>query len=90
MQVTVTHNTSKNGIEVKFASKPDELHRDWLKSLKFRYSRGQNLWYMKYSLRLMAMVCGHFEVSPEVNDGTGEAPAIPGITREDENVEAAT
>lgn len=90
MQITVTHNTAKNGIEVKFDSKPDEVYRDWLKSLKFRYSRGQNLWYMKYSVALMRAVCGHFGVSSAVNDGTGEVPAIPGITHEAWNVEAAS
>jgi hypothetical protein len=90
MRVTITHNTAKNGIEVKFESKPDEVLRDWLKSLKFRYSRGQNLWYMKYSRLLMMNVEAHLHVKSGVNDGTGEVPAIPGITREDANVEAAS
>ncbi len=90
MQVTITHNTSKNGIEVKFSAKPDELLRDWLKSLKFRYSRGQNLWYMKYSRYLMENVERHLNVKAALNDGTGEVPAIPGITRESENVQAAS
>jgi hypothetical protein len=90
MKVTITHNTAKNGIEVKFDSKPEEVLRDWLKSLKFRYSRGQNLWYMKYSRILMAHVEEHLGAKAGINDGTGEVPAIPGITREDANVEAAS
>ena len=90
MKVTITHNTAKNGIEVKFSEKPDEVLRDWLKSLRFRYSRGQNLWYMKYSRLLLMNVERHLGVQAGVNDGTGEVPAIPGITHEAWNVEAST
>lgn len=90
MNVTITHNTAKNGIEVRFSEKPDEIHREWLKSLRFRYSRGQNLWYMKYSQRLMEGVQGYFGVNADINDGTGQVPSIPGLTREDMNVQAAS
>lgn len=90
MKVKVTHNTSKNGIEVKFPAKPDEVHREWLKANKFRFSRGQGLWYNRYSVALMGVVCAYFEVSPTVNDGAGEVPAIPGIASEALGVEAAS
>lgn len=90
MHVTITHNTAKNGIEVKFSEKPDEVMRDWLKSLKFRYSRGQNLWYMKYSRPLLDLLCSHLHVQPGEKDASAEYPAIPGMTREDANVEAAS
>lgn len=90
MNVTITHNTAKNGIEIRFSEKPEEIHRDWMKSLRFRYSRAQNLWYMKYSYRLMEVVQAYFGVERGINDGTGQVPVIPGLTREDLNVEAAS
>jgi hypothetical protein len=43
--VTVSENNIKNGIEIKFSTKPDQAIINELKASGFRYSRGQNLWY---------------------------------------------
>jgi Large polyvalent protein associated domain 29 len=42
---TVSENNIKNGIEIKFSTKPDRAVIEELKANGFRYSRGQNIWY---------------------------------------------
>jgi hypothetical protein len=43
--VTVTENTEKNGVEIRFASIPSEEIRTELKSRNFRWSRFGGCWY---------------------------------------------
>lgn len=45
----VTLNSAKNGIEIKFDSKPSYLIIERLKENGFRWSRFHSLWYAKQS-----------------------------------------
>ena len=47
--VTVSRNEEKNGIEIRFASKPDAATIEKLKSARFRWSKFSKCWYIKYS-----------------------------------------
>jgi len=54
--VTIRHNEEHNGIEVVFPAKPETSVLEGLKSLGFRWSRPQNLWYARYSEELLKQV----------------------------------
>ena len=54
--VTICHNEEHNGIEVVFPAKPETSVLEGLKSLGFRWSRPQNLWYARYSEELLKQV----------------------------------
>jgi hypothetical protein len=47
--ITISHNTKLNGIEVKFPGKPDDSTLCKLKDLGFRWSYKSMLWYNRYS-----------------------------------------
>lgn len=55
--VSITRNVALNGIEVKFESKPMQTVIDTLRTLGFRWSPRNMLWYAKYSDDLMSKVC---------------------------------
>lgn len=46
-EITVTENEEKDGVEIRFASKPSEEVRDRLKAKGFRWSRHSGCWYAK-------------------------------------------
>jgi len=46
---TITMNTEKNGIEVRFESKPNSSTLEILKANGFRWSGKQKMWYAKYT-----------------------------------------
>lgn len=48
---TVTHNTSKNGVELKFNGKPALNVLDHLKQQGFKWSRFNKVWYSKVSTK---------------------------------------
>jgi hypothetical protein len=48
---SMTLNHAKNGVEIKFPSKPPQEVLDRLSSAGFRFSRFQNLWYAKQTPR---------------------------------------
>lgn len=47
LNITVTYNEEKSGIELRFQNKPQELIRTSMKENGFRYSKPQNIWYAK-------------------------------------------
>lgn len=52
--VSVTENPEKNGVEVRFGTKPDSETLAALKAAGFRWSRFQNLWYARRSPETLA------------------------------------
>lgn len=52
--VTVTENEERNGVEIRFASKPAESVRSALKANGFRWSKFQSLWYARRSPQTLA------------------------------------
>ncbi len=54
--ITITHNTDKNGIEVSFKTKPSDTILDVLRSNGFRWSYKNMLWYAPYSPKLMTKI----------------------------------
>lgn len=62
---TVTHNTDKNGIEVKFAEKPESEIIAWLKEHKFRWSKRQKIWYRKFDTLTYDKVKARLKVKEE-------------------------
>lgn len=59
--VTVSHNTTQNGVEVKFASKPTQEILDLLKQKSFRWSKYSKVWYKKYTPALFKEISEYFE-----------------------------
>lgn len=55
MKVVMSLNRQKNGVELRFSDKPDEATRDDMKSVGFRYSRPQNMWYARQSEEAIAL-----------------------------------
>ncbi|QAT65244.1 hypothetical protein EQZ20_10125 [Bacillus glycinifermentans] len=47
--VTYTLNEEKNGVEIRFSSKPSEEIREQMKAVGFRWSRYSKCWYAKQS-----------------------------------------
>ena len=47
--VTVTHNEEKNGVEIRFSSKPEPAVLDSLKANGWKWSRFNSVWYNRYS-----------------------------------------
>jgi len=45
--MNITMNTEKNGIEIRFDNKPEQLILDTLKANGFRWSKYQKMWYAK-------------------------------------------
>jgi hypothetical protein len=59
--VQVTHNTEKDGVEIRFPSRPSDETLDALKAEGFRWSRFAKVWYAKYSDETMEAakrICG--------------------------------
>lgn len=57
-KTAIRRNEERNGIEVQFSDKPERSVLDSLKSLGFRWSGKQALWYARYTPALMAHVSG--------------------------------
>lgn len=55
---TIRRNESRNGIEVVFSSKPEVEVRSALKSLGFRWSQNQGLWWSRFSPQTWERVHG--------------------------------
>ena len=53
---TIRRNEEHDGIEVIFDTKPSSETIEYLKSLGFRWSRRQNLWYAKYTEERLSAV----------------------------------
>lgn len=49
LDIVISHNDKLNGIEVKFANKPDDTVLNKLRDLGFRWSYKSMLWYNRYS-----------------------------------------
>lgn len=64
MNITVTRNLEKNGIELRFDEKPDIATRAALKDAGFRWSTRQQLWYAKSTLKSETL-------ASEVTEGEG-------------------
>jgi predicted DNA-binding WGR domain protein/predicted RNA methylase len=47
IEMEITHNEAKGGIELRFSSKPSDDILELVKSAGFSYSRRQNIWYTK-------------------------------------------
>ena len=54
--LNITLNNEKNGIEVRFDSKPNSEVLDVLKSNGFRWSNRQKMWYAKQSDDRMSLL----------------------------------
>ena len=54
--MTITYNTEKNGIELRFSSKPDASVLDMLKENGFRWSGKQKMWYARKTDERVALV----------------------------------
>lgn len=52
----IIHNIEKNGIEIKFPSKPEQEILSSLKELGFRWSRFKGVWWAKYSEAILQQV----------------------------------
>lgn len=59
----ITMNKEKNGIEVRFAIKPDSSVLETLKANGFRWSGKQKMWYAKHTDERFEIVKGFGEVS---------------------------
>lgn len=55
---TMCENFDKNGVEIRFADKPDETVRTDLKRNGFRWSKFQKIWYAKRSDRTLGFAQG--------------------------------
>lgn len=49
MKISISLNTSRGGVEIRFTSKPAEEVLQRLKSAGFRWSRASRCWYKKQS-----------------------------------------
>jgi len=49
MNATVSHNTQRNGVEIRFDLRPPDTVLAWLHENKFRWSRRQKVWYKTFS-----------------------------------------
>jgi hypothetical protein len=58
--VQIARNLAKNGIEIKFPSKPEETILDWIKSKSFRWGKYNSVWYTTYSEALWNEVNAKF------------------------------
>lgn len=56
--MNITINTEKNGIELRFDTKPDRAILDRIKEFGFRWSGRQHMWYAKNTDERMEMVNG--------------------------------
>lgn len=70
--VTIRRNPAMNGIEVVFSNKPELEVRGALKSLGFRWSPRQGLWYARYSAHLWRRVHELLNVSDD-GQSSGDA-----------------
>lgn len=64
--MNVTLNPEKNGIEVKFDTKPDASILDGLKANGFRWSGKQKIWYAKQTAERMAWINGIGEITEAI------------------------
>ncbi|GMU20599.1 MAG: hypothetical protein AMXMBFR13_06960 [Phycisphaerae bacterium] len=56
--VQVTENEQKDGVEIRFAEKPDQSVIEQVKSHGFRWSKFQKLWYARRSEETLAFAYG--------------------------------
>lgn len=64
--VTVTENAAKNGVEIRFGSKPDSATLEALKQAGFRWSRFQGLWYARRTPEVLAFAHSLIPISETV------------------------
>jgi len=64
MQVQVTENEGRNGVELRFAEKPGEDVRARLKGVGFRWHRAGRFWYARRCLATLGL-------AEELRDGCG-------------------
>lgn len=62
---TISRNKEKNGIEIAFTEKPDDLVIVYLKSQGFRWSPFGKVWYKKYNATLWDEIHSYFDQKPE-------------------------
>ncbi|WP_339383360.1 strawberry notch C-terminal domain-containing protein [Oculatella sp. LEGE 06141] len=90
---TIRHNLEKNGIEVQFASKPDDKAIfEHLKALNFRFSGQQELWWVKYSETRWQKVHDYFGMSPQTQQSevTDSGVSTPSTTVSDRQEQTQT
>jgi len=75
--VTVTENDEKNGIEIRFSSKPSAEVLDSLKANGWRWSRFSSCWYAKRSESARQFTQSLGGASTEGGQEAGEKPAAP-------------
>ncbi|MBO0951212.1 LPD29 domain-containing protein [Fibrella forsythiae] len=73
-QVSINHNTAKNGIEIKFSAVPSEATRAWLKANEYRWSKFSGIWYRKFSEQDFSLAKQQFSTST-AGDTTPPPPA---------------
>ena len=71
--VTVTENADKNGVEVRFSSKPAAAVLTRLKDAGFKWSKFQCLWYAKRNARTLALA---YELAGRERDAADPAGAM--------------
>lgn len=71
--VTVTENADKDGVEVRFSSKPAATILARLKDAGFRWSKFQGLWYAKRNTRTLAIA---YELAGRERDAADPAGAM--------------
>ena len=83
---TITMNKEKNGIEVRFATKPDSSVLDALKANGFRWSGKQKMWYAKHTNERLEIVreFGEVSVSDEAPVKKSEIIDLWELTRVDD------
>lgn len=55
MTATYTLNTAKNGVEIRFASKPAADVLEAIKAAGYRWSRAQRLWWARQTEKTLAV-----------------------------------
>ncbi|HYD91433.1 MAG TPA: hypothetical protein VEA37_08105, partial [Flavobacterium sp.] len=68
----ITHNQKKNGIELRFSGKPDASDLHSIKSMGFRFSKNQKMWYAAYSKK-------RWDFVQALKNGDVSAFAAPGF-----------
>ncbi len=73
--ITLTYNKEKNGIELKFRSRPSEEILDTLKANRFRWSKFQKIWYARQTpqaIKTAERIAGKATETPTAETSTPE------------------
>lgn len=79
--VEVTENEQKDGVEVKFANKPDHSVLDSMKGHGFRWSKFQKLWYARRSPETLEFAYGLAGKKAEIP----QSPAMEAVLESNES-----